>query len=335
VARKWSATTPTRRPPAVELRLSGGENGGTPSPKLAAEIENWLTHLGVERRYSEKTLEAYRRDVAQFVNFLTEHLGGRPSLKNLTALMPADVRAFLAKRRADGIGSRSLMRTLAGLRGFARYLERNHKGRVAALAAVRAPKIGKTLPRPLPVTAARRIAESELHADETAAPWIHARDAAVLALLYGSGLRISEALGLTRGDIGGARDAITVTGKGRKQRMVPVLPQVQALIGDYVALCPYGLPPDGPLFVGAKGGPLSPRIVQLAMARLRGALGLPESATPHALRHSFATHLLARGGDLRAIQELLGHASLATTQIYTEVDAERLIEAYRNAHPRA
>jgi len=307
----------------------------TPSPKLAAEIENWLTHLGVERRYSEKTLEAYRRDVAQFVDFLTEHLGGRPSLKNLTALMPADVRAFLAKRRADGIGSRSLMRTLAGLRGFARYLERNHKGRVAALAAVRAPKIGKTLPRPLPVTAARRIAESEVHADETAAPWIHARDAAVLALLYGSGLRISEALGLTRGDIGGARDAITVTGKGRKQRMVPVLPQVQALIGDYVALCPYGLPPDGPLFVGAKGGPLSPRIVQLAMARLRGALGLPESATPHALRHSFATHLLARGGDLRAIQELLGHASLATTQIYTEVDAERLIEAYRNAHPRA
>ena len=307
----------------------------TPSPKLAAEIENWLTHLGVERRYSEKTLEAYRRDVAQFVDFLTEHLGGRPSLKNLTALMPADVRAFLAKRRADGIGSRSLMRTLAGLRGFARYLERNHKGRVAALAAVRAPKIGKTLPRPLPVTAARRIAESELHADETAAPWIHARDAAVLALLYGSGLRISEALGLTRGDIGGARDAITVTGKGRKQRMVPVLPQVQALIGDYVALCPYGLPPDGPLFVGAKGGPLSPRIVQLAMARLRGALGLPESATPHALRHSFATHLLARGGDLRAIQELLGHASLSTTQIYTGVDAERLLEAYRNAHPRA
>ena len=335
MARKWSATTPTRRPPAVELRLSGGENGGTPSPKLAAEIENWLTHLGVERRYSEKTLEAYRRDVAQFVDFLTEHLGGRPSLKNLTALMPADVRAFLAKRRADGIGSRSLMRTLAGLRGFARYLERNHKGRVAALAAVRAPKIGKTLPRPLPVTAARRIAESELHADETAAPWIHARDAAVLALLYGSGLRISEALGLTRGDIGGARDAITVTGKGRKQRMVPVLPQVQALIGDYVALCPYDLPGDGPLFVGAKGGPLSPRIVQLAMARLRGALGLAESATPHALRHSFATHLLARGGDLRAIQELLGHASLATTQIYTEVDAERLIEAYRNAHPRA
>jgi len=306
------------------------------APKLAAEIENWLTHLGAERRYSPKTLEAYRRDVEQFLDFLTEHLGRRPSLKDLTALTPADVRAFLAKRRAEGIGSRSLMRTLAGLRGFARYLERNAKGRVAALAAVRAPKIGKTLPRPLPVTAARRIADSELHADGNAAPWIHARDAAVLALLYGSGLRISEALSLTRADVGsGGRDAITVTGKGRKQRMVPVLPQVQTLIAEYVALCPYDLPGDGPLFVGAKGGPLSPRIVQLAMARLRGALGLAESATPHALRHSFATHLLARGGDLRAIQELLGHASLATTQIYTEVDAERLIEAYRNAHPRA
>jgi integrase/recombinase XerC len=156
----------------------------------------------------------------------------------------------------------------------------------------------------------------------------------VLGLLYGAGLRISEALGLKRGNIGAA-DAVTVTGKGRKQRMVPVLPQVQKLIADYVALCPYDLPDDGPLFVGAKGGPLSPRVVQLAMARLRGALGLPETATPHALRHSFATHLLARGGDLRSIQELLGHASLSTTQIYTQVDAERLIEAYRSAHPRA
>jgi integrase/recombinase XerC len=181
-----------------------------------------------------------------------------------------------------------------------------------------------------------RRRKNEVAIERKVPPWIHARDAAVLALLYGSGLRISEALGLTRADAGsGTRDAITVTGKGRKQRMVPVLPQVQSLIAEYVALCHYDLPADGPLFVGAKGGPLSPRIVQLAMARLRGTLGLPETATPHALRHSFATHLLARGGDLRAIQELLGHASLATTQIYTEVDAERLIEAYRNAHPRA
>jgi len=285
---------------------------------------------------SPKTVEAYRRDVLQFLAFLAEHLGGAPSLRDLAALAPADVRAFLAARRAKNIGSRSLMRALAGMRAFGRFLERNGKGKVGALTAVRAPKIGKTLPRPLAVTAAKRMADPDIAAGDGREPWIHARDAAVLALLYGSGLRISEALGLTRADAGsGTRDAITVTGKGRKQRMVPVLPQVQSLIAEYVALCPYDLPADGPLFVGAKGGPLSPRIVQLAMARLRGTLGLPETATPHALRHSFATHLLARGGDLRAIQELLGHASLATTQIYTEVDAERLIEAYRNAHPRA
>jgi integrase/recombinase XerC len=316
---------------------SGSKSAAT---KVTAEVENWLAHLGNERRYSPKTLEAYRRDVEQFLEFLTGHLAGAPSLKDLAALEPADVRAFLAARRAVGIGSRSLMRTLAGVRGFARYLERNGKGKVGALAAVRTPKIGKTLPRPLSVTAARRVGDAELLAGEATAPWVQARDAAVLALLYGSGLRISEALGLKRADFGtGGRDAITVTGKGRKQRMVPVLPQVQKLVADYVALCPYDLPPDGALFVGVKrgpkGGPLSARVVQLSMARLRGALGLPETATPHALRHSFATHLLARGGDLRAIQELLGHASLATTQIYTEVDAERLIEAYRNAHPRA
>jgi integrase/recombinase XerC len=306
------------------------------APKVAAEIEAWLRHLGDERHYSPKTLEAYRRDVLQFLAFLTEHLGDPPSLKALAELTPADVRAFMAARRAADIGSRSLMRSLAGVRGFARYLERNGKGKVGALRAVGAPKIGKTLPRPLVASAAKRLSDPDLAAGDEREPWIHARDAAVLALLYGSGLRISEALSLTRADFGtGAGDAVTVTGKGRKQRMVPVLPQVTKLIGDYLALCPFDLAEDGPLFVGAKGGPLSARVVQLAMARLRGALSLPETATPHALRHSFATHLLARGGDLRAIQELLGHASLATTQIYTEVDAERLIEAYRSAHPRA
>ena len=304
------------------------------APKVAAEIEGWLSYLGAERRMSGKTVEAYQRDVLQFLGFLAEHLGGAPSLRDLAALTPTDVRAFLASRRAVGIGSRSLMRTLAGTRAFARYLERNGKGQVGALAAVRAPKIGKTLPRPLQAADAKRMADADLPAGDGHEPWIHARDAAVLGLLYGAGLRISEALGLKRGNIGAA-DAVTVTGKGRKQRMVPVLPQVQKLIADYLALCPYDLPDDGPLFVGAKGGPLSPRVVQLAMARLRGALGLPETATPHALRHSFATHLLARGGDLRSIQELLGHASLSTTQIYTQVDAERLIEAYRSAHPRA
>ena len=304
------------------------------APKVAAELQSWLRQLDDERRFSPKTTEAYRRDVLQFLAFLAEHLGGAPSLRDLAALEPADVRAFLAARRGEGIGSRSLMRALAGMRGFARFLERNGKGKVGALAAVRAPKIGKTLPRPLPAAAAKRVADPELSAGDGREPWIHGRDAAVLALLYGGGLRISEALGLKRGDFGG-RDTITVTGKGNKQRMVPVLPQVAKLVADYLALCPYDLGEDGPLFVGAKGGPLPARVVQLAMARLRGALGLPETATPHALRHSFATHLLARGGDLRSIQELLGHASLATTQIYTEVDAERLIEAYRSAHPRA
>jgi integrase/recombinase XerC len=304
------------------------------APKVAAEIESWLRHLGAERRMSPKTIEAYRRDVLQFLAFLAEHLGGAPSLKDLAALAPADVRAFMAARRANGIGSRSLMRGLAGTRAFGRFLERSGKGKVGALAAVRAPKVPKTLPRPLAVDAARGFADPDLAAGDGRDVWIHARDAAVLGLLYGCGLRISEALGLKRADFG-ARDVLNVTGKGRKERMVPLLPQVRDLIASYLALCPYDVAEADPLFVGAKGGPLSPRIVQLAMARTRGALGLPETATPHALRHSFATHLLARGGDLRSIQELLGHASLSTTQIYTEVDAERLIEAYRSAHPRA
>jgi integrase/recombinase XerC len=193
------------------------------------------------------------------------------------------------------------------------------------------------LPKPLSIATAKRIADADLRAGEAREPWILARDAAVLALLYGSGLRISEALGLKRQDVPvpDKGDTILVAGKGGKLRMVPVLQPVLQLIADYVALCPYALPADGPLFVGAKGGPLSPRVVQLAMAELRGALGLADTATPHALRHSFATHLLARGGDLRAIQELLGHASLSTTQIYTAVDSEHLLTVYRNAHPRA
>ena len=303
----------------------------------AAEVVRWLANLGDERRMSPKTVEAYRRDVTQFLAFLTQHLGRRPSLKDLARLTPADVRAFMAARRADGIGGRSLMRTLAGVRSFARFLERNHKGKVAALTAVRAPKVPKTLPKPLAIASAKRIADTDLRAGEAAEPWILARDAAVLALLYGSGLRISEALGLTRQEVPqpGAGDVIVVTGKGNKTRMVPVLQQVLRLIADYVALCPHDLAPAAPLFVGAKGRALSPRIIQLAMAHLRGALGLPDSATPHALRHSFATHLLARGGDLRAIQELLGHASLSTTQIYTAVDTEHLLRVYRSAHPRA
>jgi len=304
---------------------------------VATEMARWLAHLAAERRMSGKTVEAYARDARQFLVFLADHLGGKPTLNRLAKLAPQDVRAFMAARRADGAGSRSLMRVLAGVRSFARFLERNGKGKVGALAAVRAPKVAKTLPKPLHIAAARQVADVDVRAGDDREPWILARDAAVLALLYGSGLRISEALGLTRGavPVPGKGDAITVTGKGNKQRMVPLLPQVAQSIADYVAICPYGLPADGPLFVGARGGPLSPRIIQLVMERLRGALNLPDSATPHALRHSFATHLLARGGDLRAIQELLGHASLSTTQIYTAVDTDRLLEVYRSAHPRA
>jgi integrase/recombinase XerC len=255
----------------------------------------------------------------------------------LAKLTPQDVRAFMAARRADGIGGRSLMRGLAGMRSFARFLERNHKGKVGALAAVRAPKVPKTLPKPLYIDAARKVVDTGSRAGEAREPWVLHRDAAILALLYGSGLRISEALGLARGDVPapGQGDAITVTGKGNKQRMVPLLPQVSQAIADYIALCPHDLPAEGPLFIGTRGKALSPRIVQLVMERLRGALSLPDSATPHALRHSFATHLLGRGGDLRAIQELLGHASLSTTQIYTAVDTDRLLEVYRSTHPRA
>jgi integrase/recombinase XerC len=304
---------------------------------VTVEMARWLAHLGTERRMSAKTVEAYERDVRQFLGFLAKHLGGRPTLSELAKLTPQDVRAFMAARRGDGVGGRSLMRALAGVRSFARFLERNGKGKVGALAAVRAPKMPKTLPKPLAIVSAKRVTDADERAGEDREQWVLARDAAVLALLYGSGLRISEALGLARGDVPapGKGDAITVTGKGNKQRMVPLLPQVSQSIADYISLCPYDLPADRPLFVGARGGPLSPRIVQLVMERLRGALSLQDSATPHALRHSFATHLLARGGDLRAIQELLGHASLSTTQIYTAVDTERLLEVYRNTHPRA
>ncbi len=304
---------------------------------IALEMARWLAHLRAERRLSPKTSEAYARDLRQFLEFLAEHRGARVTLKSFAAIEASDVRAFMANRRADEIASRSLMRTLAGLRSFGRFLEREGKGKVGALSAIRAPKIGKSLPKPLAVTAAKRLADADERAGDDREPWIWARDAAVMALLYGSGLRISEALGLKRRDVPapGEGDVLVVTGKGNKTRMVPVLQNVLGLIQDYAAMCPYPLPPHGPVFVGARGGPLQPRIIQLTMARLRGALGLPDSATPHALRHSFATHLLSRGGDLRAIQELLGHASLSTTQIYTGIDSERLLEVYRSTHPRA
>src|SRR6202140_53507 len=304
---------------------------------IAREMTRWLSHLRSERRLSPKTLEAYARDVRQCLAFLSQHWGARVTLSRFAALEATDIRAFMAMRRADDIGGRSLMRALAGLRSFGRFLEREGRGRVGALSAIRAPKVGKSLPKPIQMAAAKRLTDADERAGETRDPWIWARDAAVMALLYGSGLRISEALGLKRRDVPlpGAGDVLIVTGKGNKTRMVPVLQNVLALVQDYVAMCPLPLPPEGPIFLGARGRPLSPRIIQLTMERLRGGLGLPDSATPHALRHSFATHLLTRGGDLRAIQELLGHASLSTTQIYTGIDSERLLEVYKSAHPRA
>ncbi|HZR75624.1 tyrosine recombinase XerC [Bradyrhizobium sp.] len=318
--------------PALQpIELDGADES------IALELARWLAFLRAERRLSPKTSEAYARDIRQFLEFLAEHQGARVTLKGFAAVEASDVRAFLSKRRADDIASRSLMRALAGLRSFGRFLEREGRGKVGALSAIRAPKIGKSLPKPLAVAAAKRLADADERAGEDREPWIWARDAAVMALLYGSGLRISEALGLKRRDVPapGEGDVLIVHGKGNKTRMVPVLQNVLTLIADYAAMCPYPLPLEGPMFVGARGGPLQPRIIQLTMARLRGALGLPDSATPHALRHSFATHLLSRGGDLRAIQELLGHASLSTTQIYTGIDSERLLEVYRTTHPRA
>jgi integrase/recombinase XerC len=293
----------------------------------------WLASLSHERLASVKTVEAYGRDVRQYLAFLGADAG---SAKAVLATKPADLRLFLAERRQAGVGSRSLMRQLAGLRSFARFLAREGHGHASAFKAVKGPRVRKGLPRPLSPGDACATSAPSSRAGEAREPWILARDAAVFGLLYGAGLRISEALSLKRKEAPRpGREVLTVLGKGGKHRQVPIVPPVIKAIDEYLAQCPYRNGPDGPLFVGAKGGPLSPRIIQLAMEGLRGALGLPETATPHALRHSFATHLLARGGDLRTIQELLGHASLSTTQIYTEVDSARLMASYKAAHPRA
>jgi integrase/recombinase XerC len=303
---------------------------------LAGAAREWIAYLASEKRVAAHTLEAYRRDLSQFLVFLAEHFGANPNLATFAAIAPADLRAFLARRRSQGAGSRSLLRQLSGLRSFARYLERNGLGEVANFNTVRSPKLARSLPKALNARAACELVAPQARAGEARPPWILARDAAVLGLLYGAGLRISEALAIRREEAPiGRLDVVTVSGKGGKVRSVPVIAPVQRGIAAYLDLCPYVLAPAGPLFVGAKGGPLSPRIIQLVVENLRGALGLPDSATPHALRHSFATHLLSRGGDLRTIQELLGHASLSTTQIYTAVDSTRLLDAYRSAHPRA
>ena len=303
-------------------------------PDLQAARETWLKTLAHERRLSPETVEAYERDTRQFLHFLTGHCGGPPGISDLADLRPADLRGFLAKRRNEGAGVRTLGRGLAGIRSLLRFLEKRGLVNAAGAVALRAPRQPKSLPKPLTASDARKVVAMEGQLAEE--PWIAARNAAVLTLLYGSGLRISEALGLTGADLATEADTVLrVTGKGGKTRLVPVLPVARNAVAEYRRLCPFHIGPKDLLFRGARGGPLNPAIIQREMAKLRSALNLPDSATPHALRHSFATHLLGRGGDLRTIQELLGHASLSTTQIYTGVDTARLLDIYEKAHPRA
>ena len=300
---------------------------------LLAERKTWLDSLAEERRLSALTVDAYERDTRQFLMFLTSHAGGPARMSDLKALRPADLRAFLANRRKGGAGARTLGRGLAGLRSFLRHLEKKGMVNAAGSRAVRSPKQPKSLPKPLSASQAVRITSDEGQLAEE--PWIAARNAALLSLLYGSGLRISEALSLTKLDFPAGAKTLRVTGKGGKTRIVPLIGATADAVATYIKLCPFATGPEQPVFLGARGGPLQPAIIQREMQKMRGALGLPETATPHALRHSFATHLLSAGGDLRAIQELLGHASLSTTQIYTGVDSARLLDIYEKAHPRA
>lgn len=300
---------------------------------LLSEQDQWLQSLGTERRLSDKTLEAYQRDLQQFLQFLTRYLGAAPALKDIANLKPVDLRGFLAERRKSGAGPRSLGRSLAGIRSFIRYLEKKGLASSAGLSATRAPKQPKTLPKPISASKAIKLTNPIEHMREE--PWIAARDVAVIGLLYGCGLRISEALGLTLREYQKSPTSLVITGKGGKTRLTPLLPVISSAIKDYQNLCPYSFEPDQPLFKGAKGGPLRAEIIQRQIRKLRSVLDLPQTATPHALRHSFATHLLGNGGDLRTIQELLGHASLSTTQIYTSIDTQHLLDVYENTHPRA
>ncbi|HEV2099387.1 MAG TPA: tyrosine recombinase XerC [Stellaceae bacterium] len=292
----------------------------------------WAAWLAGERRASAHTVAAYSRDLAFFLRFLTEHLGTPASLAAIDGLRPLDFRAYLARRAGEGIERSSLARSMSVLRGFVRFLQRRGLASTTVLSAVRSPKLPPAVPRPLSVDDA--IAAVDAAGKISPEGWQGKRDLALMALIYGCGLRLSEALGLTRAEAP-TGETLTIIGKGHRQRQLPVLPAVRMAINDYLAACPYALAPADPLFVGARGGPLHPRLVQRQMEAIRGFLGLPGTATPHALRHSFATHLLGAGGDLRAIQELLGHASLSTTQRYTSVETARLLAVYDDTHPRA
>jgi integrase/recombinase XerC len=303
-------------------------------PGLLEHWRAWLDVLSHERRLADKTVSAYGRDVAGFLSFMTGYCGGPANVTDLADLPPSTFRAWLARRRNEGVGSRTLARELSSVRSFFLHLEKSDLVSSAGVRAVKGPKLPQSLPKPLAPADALRVSDQseQLHEE----PWIAARDAAVLALCYGSGLRISEVLALTPSAFANQPTrSLRILGKGGKTRLSPVLPQVENIVREYLSLVPMVLKPDEPMFRGARGGALNPAIIQKAMRTMRSALGLPDSATPHALRHSFATHLLAGGGDLRTIQELLGHASLSTTQIYTQVDSEHLMQAWRSAHPRA
>ena len=300
---------------------------------LSGALERWQNLLVTERRASDHTVSAYLRDVCAFLEFLSEHCGGTVSLATLFALKPGDFRAWLAMRSTTGYARSSTSRALSSVRMLFRYLDREGLGHNPAIGAVRGPRLPHAVPKALSRPETEDLLQAMDHG-EAAPAWITARDIAVVLLLYGCGLRISEALELDKRDM--PHDgSLTVVGKGGKTRMVPVLPAVSEALDAYLSTCPHVLTPDGPLFVGVRGGRLSPRVVQKRVQELRLALGLPRETTPHALRHSFATHLLSAGGDLRAIQELLGHASLSTTQRYTDVDSARLLDVYSKAHPRA
>ncbi len=299
----------------------------TGDPALLAIRASWLEGLTGERGLSPNTAEAYERDTRAFLSFLTLHLGEPADLAALSALKPADVRAFLAERRRAGLSPRSMARALAAVRTMMAHLERHFGVNAAAVRAVSAPARPRGLPRPVPVAEATAMLTG---ADD----WTSVRDAAVLGLLYGCGLRVGEACGLDAHEVGEPLTRVRIRGKGGKERDVPVLPRVAELVAAYRSAAPFTLN-EGPFFRGEKGGRLSPRMVQRSVEAWRHALGLPDTATPHALRHAFATHILARGGDLRAIQSLLGHARLSTTQVYTAVDDRALLAAWRDAHPRA
>jgi integrase/recombinase XerC len=292
--------------------------------------KRWLEALAHERRASPHTLRAYGDDVARFLGFTAGHVGGAVTEKTLARLTPADIRAFITRRRGEGLGAGGVQRALAAVRGFYRFLSREGVLENAAASAVRTPRVRRALPRPLSEDdAARTLAEAGAHDVE----WLGARDTALLTLLYGAGLRISEALALKRGDVPPGA-TLSVIGKGRKTRAVPVLPVVAEALTFYAARIPFTGAPASPLFLSRRGRPMGPREAQALMQKLRGRLGLPERATPHALRHSFATHVLQGGGDLRSVQELLGHASLSTTQTYTAIDTRQLLKTYTRAHPR-